>query len=77
MLGWWIRRKRAKEAPMSEGINVGDWIKFKSSGFTNEGRVAKVEEDSYGVEIPTDGTGVYVSVPKGPKVSKIDPPEGG
>ncbi len=61
---------------MSEEIRVGDWIRFKSSGFTNEGKVTRVEDDSYGVEIPSDGSDVYVSVPKGPKVSKIDPLNG-
>lgn len=61
---------------MSEEIGVGDWISFKSSGFKNEGKVTKVEEESYKVEIPSDGSGVYVDVPKSPKISKIDPPEG-
>ncbi|WP_119066263.1 hypothetical protein [Rubrobacter indicoceani] len=61
---------------MSEEIKVGDWVSFKSSGFKNEGKVTKVEEGSYRVEIPSDGSGVYVDVPKGPKVSKVDPPAG-
>ncbi|AHY45639.1 Hypothetical Protein RradSPS_0356 [Rubrobacter radiotolerans] len=60
---------------MSEEIKTGDWVSFKSFGFTNEGRVVKVEDGSYSVEVPTGATSVYVDVPKGPKVRKADPPQ--
>lgn len=59
---------------MTEEIREGDWVRFKSSGFTNEGRVTRVAPDEYGVEVDNNGAKVYVSVARDAKIAKTDPP---
>lgn len=59
---------------MSEEIRVGDWIRFRSSGRVQRGKVVGMDRETYTIQ-PEGHSGGVTVVGRGGDEKKIAPPE--
>ena len=73
---WGLEHPNAqRKDSQDQGIKGGDWISYPVSGHGSQGKVIRIHEAGYGVQLKDSSTSTTI-VPFGPLIKKTPPPEG-